>query len=118
MYMSKESVKRTNISMKPEIDALLRSLSKKTGLKMATVIEKGILMFEKYTKTHERSQRKNVVQIDPVTHIPIKIWDSMIDAALHFGGKNQNTISRACWTQLNRPSPYRAFGYLWNYKSE
>jgi predicted DNA-binding protein len=51
--MSKESVKRTNISMKPEIDALLRSLSKKTGLKMATVIEKGILMFEKYTKTHD-----------------------------------------------------------------
>lgn len=73
---------------------------------------------DKISKNHSRSQRKNVVQIDPVTHIPIKIWDSMIDAALHFGGKNQNTISRACWTQLNRPSPYRAFGYLWNYKSE
>ena len=72
----------------------------------------------KISKNHSKSQRKNVIQIDPITHVPIKIWDSMIDAALYFGGKNQNTISRACWTQLNKPSPHKAFGYLWNYKSE
>ena len=50
MYMSKELVKRTNISMKPEINLLLRKLSKETGLKMATIIEKGILLFEKEKK--------------------------------------------------------------------
>lgn len=42
--------KRTNFTLKPEIDDLLRELAAKTGLKMATIIEKGILLFEKENK--------------------------------------------------------------------
>ena len=40
-------VRRFNVTIKPEIDSLLRNLSTRTGLKMATIIEKGILLFEK-----------------------------------------------------------------------
>lgn len=40
-------VKKINITIKPEIDIILRKISADTGLKMATIIEKGILLFNK-----------------------------------------------------------------------
>lgn len=46
----KQLCKRTNFTLKPEIDELLRQLAAKTGLKMATIVEKGILLFEKENK--------------------------------------------------------------------
>ena len=42
--------KRTNITLKPEIDKLLRELAEKTKLKMSTIIEEGILLFYKEVK--------------------------------------------------------------------
>ena len=38
-------VRRFNLTIKPEIDDILRKLAARTGLKMATIIERGILMF-------------------------------------------------------------------------
>ncbi len=34
--------KRLNLKLKPTIDAMLREIAKKTGLKLVTIISKGI----------------------------------------------------------------------------
>lgn len=39
--------RKLNITIKPQIDDILRSLADKTGLKMATIVEKGILLFNR-----------------------------------------------------------------------
>jgi hypothetical protein len=38
--------KRTNITLKPEIDILLRELAARTKLKMSTIVENGILIIK------------------------------------------------------------------------
>ena len=38
--------KKINLTIKPEIDNILRDLAARTGLKMATIVEKGILLFQ------------------------------------------------------------------------
>lgn len=42
-----KNFKRVNFSIKKEIEEALRSLANKTGLKMSTIVEKGILLFKK-----------------------------------------------------------------------
>lgn len=41
---------RVNISLSKEAEKSLRTLSKKTGLKMSTIVEKAISLFEKEEK--------------------------------------------------------------------
>lgn len=38
---------RINVTLTKETEELLRSLANKTGLKMSTIVEKGILLFKK-----------------------------------------------------------------------
>lgn len=42
VYPSMNLTKKLNLQLKPEIDAMLREISEKTGLKLVTIISKGI----------------------------------------------------------------------------
>lgn len=46
---TKEKIKRLNLFLSEEMDATIRNIAEKTGLKLTTIVEQGIkMMKEKY----------------------------------------------------------------------